>query len=225
VRSASSPSAGGLALMLLQGPFFGWIVGIAFDQKTEDRTIDFVLALIAVWFGCFNACREVVKERLIFLRERRTGVPVRAYVLSKLLVLASIAAVQDLALVVLVARVVDMKGALPLVYLTLFATSLAGTALGLLLSSIVRSQNTAVALVPIALVPQLIFSDVVIANPNELVDKIEWPMFAQRCLKVLIQLQQSSPAWGEVAQHLFVLGGLSVALLGLAGLCLRLQEE
>lgn len=217
---------GGLLILLLQAPLIGWLVGIAFDGKQQNKNIDFVLVLVAVWFGCFNGCREVVKERLIFLRERRAGVPVAAYLASKLLVLAILAAVQCLALIMLVAREVRFDSGLPLTYLTLVAVALAGTALGLLLSSAVKSQNSLIALVPIALIPQLIFSEAVIGTgSNQVVDRIETCMIAHWGLEVVEELRRSAPRWDEVLQGELALLGFTAAFLLLALVFLAWQEE
>lgn len=216
---------GGLFFLLVQAPLIGWLIGLAYDGKAESRTVDFILAIVAVWFGCFNACREVVKERLIFLRERRAGVSVRAYLASKIIVLAVFAALQCLVLLLLVARTVRMQGPLPLIYVGLFSTCLAATALGLLLSSVVRSQNSLIALVPIALIPQLIFSKVTLGTTSPLVDRIESGMIAAWGLEVLDELRKTSHDWTTILRAEGVLLGLTVGLLALAAVCLRLQDE
>lgn len=216
---------GGLFLTLAQAPLIGFLIGLAFDGKGEDRTLDFILSIVAVWFGCFNGCREVVKERLIFLRERRAGVSVRAYVLSKLLVLAVLAALQCLLLLLLVARVVRMEGALPLMFVGLLSTTLAATALGLLLSSVVHSQNSLIALVPIVLIPQLIFSEVVLHSRGPVVERIEHGMIASWGFEVLDELRKTKHAWSDIAQAEGVLLAMTVGFLVLAGLALKLQEE
>lgn len=216
---------GGLFLTLVQAPLIGFLIGVAFDGKGESDTLDFILAIVAVWFGCFNGCREVVKERLIFLRERRAGVTVRAYVVSKLLVLAVLAALQCLALLLLVASKVRMDGSLPLMYVGLLSTTLAATALGLLLSSAVHSQNSLIALVPIVLIPQLIFSEVVLHTTSPVVKRIENGMIAAWGYDILDEVGKSKLAWGELLKAEGVLLGMTLAFLILAGLCLRLQEE
>jgi hypothetical protein len=218
---------GGLALTLLQAPLIGWLIGLAFDDKPESQRIDFILAVVAVWLGCFNACREVVKERPIFLRERRAGVSVRAYVLSKLLVLSVIAAVQCLVLLIMVARAVRLSGALPLMYLALLTTTLSATALGLLISSVVTSQNSLIALVPIVLIPQLIFSEVTLGNANEVVQKVERAMVADWGYRVLNELRKASAdrRWSTILEGEAVLAGMGLGLLVLAVVCLKAQEE
>jgi ABC-type multidrug transport system permease subunit len=215
---------GGTLILLLQAPFIGFLIGLGFPGKKENATIDFILALVAVWFGCFNACREVVKERLIFLRERRAGVPVRAYLVSKVGFLAVLAALQCLVLLVLVSLKVDLRGSLPLMFLSLFATAMSATCLGLLMSSVVKSQNSLIALVPIALIPQLIFSEVTIPSASVVVERIELAMMAAWGYDMLRELTHDTSwlSWlGDLAA-LFVMG---VGCLVLAGVCLRLQDD
>jgi hypothetical protein len=204
---------GGLLLLILQAPLIGWLVGVAFEGKTEDRKIDFVLAMVAVWFGCFNGCREIVKERLIMLRERRMGVPVRAYVLSKLGVLAVLAAIQVLALVLTTAHGVTFAGNQVLVFMALWSTALCGSALGLLISSVVTSQNSALALVPIALIPQLVFS-MLLDSPNAIATRIKDCMIASWGFELLDQIRKSSPAFVPCLKaELWLLGMASVLIL------------
>lgn len=216
----------GLLMLLLQAPLIGWLMGLAFENKTESKTIDFILAIVAVWFGCFNACREVVKERLIFLRERRAGVSARAYIVSKLIVLALLAVVQCLVLLVLVSREVRMSSPLPLAYAALLGTSLAATALGLLISSVVTSQNAAMAIVPIVLIPQLIFSEVTLGSTRSpVVQRVEKAMVASWGFELLNEARKDKADWGEAFKASMVLGAMTVGFLLLAGVALRAQEE
>jgi hypothetical protein len=216
----------GLGLLLVQAPLIGWLVGLAFEGRRESRTIDFVLAMVAVWFGCFNGCREVVKERLIMLRERRMGVPVRAYVLSKLGVLAVLCAIQCIALVALAGHGITFAASPALVFLALWSTSLCGTALGLLLSSIVTSQNSLIALVPIALIPQLIFSKSLLGDtPTELVVRIRDLMISGWGFELLDELRKDAPAFVPCLKAESALLGFTVLFLLLAGAALKAQDE
>jgi ABC transport system ATP-binding/permease protein len=216
----------GLLLLLLQAPLIGWLTGLAFENKAESKTLDFILAIVAVWFGCFNACREVVKERLIFLRERRAGVSARAYLLSKLLVLSLLAVVQCLVLLVFVARAVRMESSLPLAYAALLSTCLTATALGLLISSVVTSQNAAMAIVPIVLIPQLIFSEATLGpTRSPVVKRVEKAMVASWGHEALTELLKDKPAWSDILKAEAVLASMAVGFLLLAGLSLRMQEE
>ena len=86
---------GGLFLLLAQAPLIGWLCAVVWGSIERDTpALYFVLCLAAVWFGCINACREIVKERRILERERLFGVRPRDYVLSKVWVLATLGAIQ-----------------------------------------------------------------------------------------------------------------------------------
>lgn len=218
---------GGSLVLLAQAPVIGLLIGTAFAGGREHARMDLILALVAVWFGCFNGCREVVKERLIFLRERRAGVSVRAYVLSKLGVLALLAAVQCLILVGVVSLRVTFEGSVPAVFASLFATALASSCLGLLLSSMSRSQNSLIALVPLALIPQLIFNEVTLGgNASEGVRRIEWAMLGAWSFDALKMLRVKPEGWLTtlLGDHLAILG-MGLACVILAGVLLRLQPD
>lgn len=217
---------GGTLVLLAQAPVIGFMIArLAYYQDQEDTTLDFILALVAVWFGVFNGCREFVKERLIFLRERRTGVPVRAYVVSKVGVLAVLAALQCLILVAMVHVWCDLRGNPALVFLTLFSTTLAATSLGLLLSSVVKSQNTLIALVPIVLIPQLIFSDATLGHRSDLIERIKAAMIASWGWDMLRELAHRKTDWWLLLGHELVLLAIAVGLLVLATGFLRLQGD
>jgi ABC transport system ATP-binding/permease protein len=90
-----------LLVLLLQAPLIALAVGAVFDTGGEpperaiaENQIAFVLVLSAIWFGCINSAREIVKELPIYLRERAVTVAIPAYLLSKLIPLALLCLVQ-----------------------------------------------------------------------------------------------------------------------------------
>jgi ABC-type multidrug transport system permease subunit len=125
----------------------------------------FLLVTTAVWLGSIDAAREIVKERGVFARESAAGVRLGAYLLSKAAVLFALAAIQTTALtaIVLVLRPLhEPAGAYLQVGLILVVTSAAAVALGLLISSAVRSQDQATSFIPLALIPQLFFAGAIV---------------------------------------------------------------
>src|SRR5206468_656244 len=125
----------------------------------------FVLVAAAIFFGTSNASKELVKERAIFRRERLVNLHLLPYLLSKLCVLSAIGVAQSVLLVGLCAlggRLPEgapphMLGALAAV---LSLTYVAGTGLGLLLSAVAPNPDFATSMVPLILLPQLMFSGV-----------------------------------------------------------------
>jgi ABC-type multidrug transport system ATPase subunit/pSer/pThr/pTyr-binding forkhead associated (FHA) protein len=87
-----------LGLLLAQAPLVAGLIGLSLLYGPSDvayskpkNTILFLLALVAVWFGCSNAVRELVKERALYVRERMVNLRVLPYVLSKVVVLGTVA--------------------------------------------------------------------------------------------------------------------------------------
>ncbi len=120
-----------------------------------------LLAVSCFWFGCNTAAKELVKERVIFLRERAFNLRVAAYFASKFLVLALIGVLQATLLFLIVRTWCRPPGSPVFQWAALAALAVAGTAIGLLISALARSEEVATALVPIAVIPQIILAGVV----------------------------------------------------------------
>jgi ABC-type multidrug transport system ATPase subunit len=131
-------------------------------SNVDARQLTFLLAMVAVWFGTSNAAREIVKEAAMYARERRINLKLGAYVASKFVVLTGLSLVQNL--ILLVPFLVTLGAAallkLPLLYLALIGGSLAGIGMGLVISSQAANPDRASSLVPIILIPQIIFSGI-----------------------------------------------------------------
>ncbi|AKT41962.1 FHA domain-containing protein [Chondromyces crocatus] len=152
--------------------------------KTMTATGDntgaiFFLVVAAVWFGTSNAAREIVSERAIYMRERMVNLGLINYVLSKYLLLAVFCIVQCTILLAIVFFTLGFQGggeAFLLQLASLVATSLSAVALGLLLSTVVSSSEAAMALTPIALIPQVVLGGLMV------------PMTTVPHLKMLMQV-------------------------------------
>ena len=138
----------------------------AFGARIEAKKLVFMLALTGVWFGVINSAREICKEAAVLRRERLAGLSPGAYLLSKLGVLSLLVIVQSALLVGVIALRVDLPAqgiVLPAaleVYLTVVLAGFAGVALGLALSAAAATPDKAMSLIPIVLVPQVLFAGV-----------------------------------------------------------------
>jgi ABC-type multidrug transport system ATPase subunit/ABC-type multidrug transport system permease subunit len=158
-----------LAILLAQAPLMALLIALlypshllALPDRQPTRSAQFVFLLItaALWLGLIDACREIVKERSIVLRELAVGVRLDAYLLAKASIMFVIAALQCI-LLVAVATVIQPLHARPSAYLSLTAlvllTSWSMVGLGLVVSSVARSVDQATSLIPLLLIPQLLF--------------------------------------------------------------------
>jgi drug/metabolite transporter (DMT)-like permease len=152
-----------LLVALLLGVAFGGLSD-ALDpggraQKTENLLL--LLAVSCFWFGCNSAAPELVRERVIFLRERHFSVRVDSYFSSKFLILAFIGMIQTTVLFAVVWVWCQPECPPAFAWFTLLTLAATGTAIGLLISAVAQTESVATALVPIVIIPQIILSGVI----------------------------------------------------------------
>lgn len=160
-----------LALPLVVGLLVLVVPGItglaAADNETPAEPSQLLAMLIigASFMGASISIRDLVGERAIFLRERAVGLPVSAYLASKLLVFG-LFAVFMAAVLALVTFIVKPAPIQSLVFgwpafelfIALALTAVASMILGLLLSAVVRSSEQVMPLLIIVLMAQLVLN-------------------------------------------------------------------
>lgn len=216
----------GLGFLILQPLAVAGCAGLVFEGTRPTATLYFILTFATIFFGCVNACREIVKEQPIFKRERLVNLQIPAYVVSKAWILSILAFVQTLVFYAGVRWFLVLDGSPLLMVLVLYAGILAGTALGLLISAIVSSDVVALALVPVVMIPQLLFSKLIMPNKavEGLVSALEQATLAKWSYQAMEQVVATPPDWWALVRAMGILLGASVALVIASGLALRLKE-
>lgn len=158
-----------LLILILQAPLIALVIGLVFDieqdlpsRVAKESQISFILVLSAIWFGCLNSARELVKELPVYLRERSVNLGLAPYLISKLVPLAGLCLLQCALLLGVVSAMIAIPGDYAGRFAVLFASGMAATAMGLAVSAFVNSNDKAVATVPILLIPQVILSGAVV---------------------------------------------------------------
>ena len=176
------------AILLIQAPLVALFILAATHTDQPARgptsTLFLVMSLSALWFGCSNAAREISKEGAIFARERMVNLGVVPYVASKFFTLQLLSLLQVGVMLGMVhlmrggytlaqpppecARwgieacsaliLPGVPGSFPLHLLNLYLTALGGVGLGLLVSALAGNSDKAMSLVPLVLIPQVLFS-------------------------------------------------------------------
>ena len=214
---------GALILLIAQAPFIGWLCTLVWGSvETDTPSLYFVMCLSAVWFGCINACREIVKERDIVERERLLGLSCVAYILSRVQVLAVLGLIQVLLLQVAIEFELSLRGFFWFESLALWGASLCGVGLGLVVSAVAKTQERAVGAIPLLILPQILFSE--FAIPREqfgtVVEWIECFMPVKWAYQVFTELAATETEWLAVIGAFCMLILMSVTLTGLATLAL-----
>lgn len=131
----------------------------------EAPKILFIMVFTAIMFSCINGTREIVKEVPIYLRERMVNLDILPYMFSKVVVMGVFCLLQS-AVIVLMVHLADpllqsiFLAPLLEVYITIVLASLSGLMLGLAISAFAVTSEQAMTLIPLVLVPQVIFSGV-----------------------------------------------------------------
>ena len=131
--------------------------------STQPRQLLLVLVMGATLMGTAASIRELVKERLIYNRERAAGLSLSAYLSSKLVVLGLITAIQGAALTIL--SLLGQPGPDSSVVLTspnaeitisLVMIALAAMAIGLLVSALIPNADRGMPVLVLLIMGQLI---------------------------------------------------------------------
>lgn len=214
-------------LLVAQAPLIGWLCVVVWGSIEEDTpTLWFVMCLSALWFGCIGACREIVKERAILERERFFGLSMGAYVASKLAVLGGVGLVQVMGLQIVIESSLSLRGPYLLQTLALWGAALCGTGLGLLVSALSRAQERAVGVVPLIILPQILFSELAIPRDtfSDAVALIEKLMPVRWAYRVFQESAEGEPDWLIAGADLAVLPLYATLLCAAAVIALRLRR-
>ena len=131
-----------LASLTLQSPFMVLVVKLTADPNCftsnlvniGSRTALFILAAMATFMGTLNSYREICREREIILREASVGVSLPAVVLSKAAVLE--------------------------IFITVLLTMFSSSCIGLLISALFTSGESAILAVLVLMIGQVVFSNI-----------------------------------------------------------------
>ncbi|MCR5790330.1 MAG: ABC transporter permease [Lachnospiraceae bacterium] len=148
-----------------------WVAGEKMFVSNEMTVSScLVLASAAIWGGLFNSIQTVVKERANIKRDYVNGIKLRSYIASRVVIQFLICAVQSAILMLSIPGIQTVHGnELPAegllcssvyleYYIDILLLMLAADMMGLMISCIVKKEETASVLSPYILIAQLIFS-------------------------------------------------------------------
>ncbi|RPK66318.1 ABC transporter ATP-binding/permease protein [Streptomyces sp. ADI96-02] len=175
----------------------------AFNSKAG--TIMMILAVGMCFSGAANSARELIKERVIYERERATGLSRSAYLMSKVLVLGVITAFQGVILcgIGFATRELPEKGLLmpPAVEICLAIIALGFTSMmvGLVISSLVRTSEKTMPLLVMFAISQIVFTGVLFqVHGSPGLEQFAWLMpsrWAMAAAGSTLDLAHLMPPW------------------------------
>jgi hypothetical protein len=105
---------------------------------------------------------EIIRDRVVLTRERNYNKNVVGYIFSKFVALSMVCLLQNIIYLSIGNSILEIRDMFGIYLLWMFLTSLCGVTLGMLVSSIVRDGKTAINIVPLVLVPQIILGGALI---------------------------------------------------------------
>lgn len=160
-------------LVLPMSALIAWLVAYvvgAYMFKTMEGTLmgSMALTCVCLWNGCFNSIQVVCRERGIVKREHRSGMRISAYILSHMIYQAFLCLLQTV-ITITVCSLTTMdfpkEGFItPWLLLdfgiTIFLTTYAADMMSLMISSIVKDTTSAMTVMPLVLIFELVFSGI-----------------------------------------------------------------
>ncbi len=150
-------------------------------------SVYFLLVAASIWFGIMSSCKEIVTEQHILKRESRSYLFILPYITAKNLVLIIILGIQTGLLAVMVVPLLLELTSLNIViiWFILWLTAFVAASMGLFISSLVTSYRVTLTLIPLLMIPQLLFGGLL--RPPVDLKTNNWSYIASMVSAVTIQ--------------------------------------
>ncbi|HNQ43468.1 MAG TPA: ABC transporter permease, partial [Candidatus Cloacimonadota bacterium] len=156
----------------------------SFYQNQNSLLFDFISVIIFIFIGLANSIDDILGEKRIIIREQKLGVNSLCQLTAKHLVLFTMTLVQVLLYYFIAELVLSMRGYLAPKGLFYLLSGMAGYSMGLFFSAMIKDRAAIINILPLVIIPQIMFSGAVIQfaemnkalklNPNS-----EIPEFCQ----------------------------------------------
>lgn len=151
-------------LALLLGYFTRYSRGSSYEFIDNDNLTAylFMCVITAHFLGLIISSEEILRDRKILKREAFLSLSWFSYINSKISMMFIISAIQTLLFVVIGNHILGIRGLTLQYWIVLFTTSCCANMIGLNLSSALNSVITIYILIPFIIIPQLLFSGVLV---------------------------------------------------------------
>lgn len=161
-----------LLTTLLEAPALAFLISMVLRYSEEVNytfasafhipSYLFLSLVVAMFLGLTNSADEVIRDRAMLNRERNHNLRVGYYVCGKLASLATFALAQCIIYLLIGNYILEIRDMFLPHLIWMFLTSLTGVCMGLLVSSLVHDSRTALNIIPLMLIPQIILGGALI---------------------------------------------------------------
>ena len=161
-----------LATTLLEAPLLAFLIAMVM-RYSEDGDYNFANAfhiptylflslVVALFLGMTNSAEEIIRDRALLMRERHHGFRVTGYIISKYISLGFFALIQCVIYLIIGDAILGIREMFFSNLTWMFLTAFIGVATGLVISSMVSSPKTAINIIPLILIPNIILGGALI---------------------------------------------------------------
>jgi len=159
----------------------------------------FMSVIVAIFIGLTVSAEEIIRDKKVLTRESFLNLSKGSYLFAKISVLFIISLMQTLSFVLLANLILGIKGMMFPYWIVLFSASAFANILGLNISASLKSIKVIYIIIPIIIIPQLLFSGVIVKF-----DKLN-PLFAsQDGVPVVGNIMTSRWAYEALAVNQFI---------------------
>jgi ABC-type multidrug transport system ATPase subunit len=137
-------------------------VGYTFRENENIIIYMFMAVVVALFIGLTVSAEEIIRDRKIQKRESFLNLSKGSYIWSKIIIMFSLSAIQAFLFVLVGNYVLEIQGMTFPYWVLLFSSFCFANMLGLNISSSFNSAVTIYILIPILIIPQLLFSGVMV---------------------------------------------------------------
>lgn len=134
----------------------------------------FMSVIVAIFIGLTVSAEEIIRDRKVLTRESFLNLSKSSYLFAKIFVLFVISLIQTLSFVLIGNLILGIHGMIFPYWIVLFSASAFANILGLNISASLKSIKVIYIIIPIIIIPQLLFSGVIVKF-----DKLN-PLFASQ---------------------------------------------
>jgi ABC transport system ATP-binding/permease protein len=200
-----------LLINLLEAPLLALILAFIIKYRSAPGGADYsfrfnenfpafllMAIIVALFMGLTVSAEEIIRDRRILRRESFLNLSWNSYLMSKLIILFSLSAIQTLTFVVVGNLLLEVKGMTMAFWAVLFTTSCCANVIGLNISSAFRSAVTVYVMIPLLLIPQMILSGLLFNF-----DKLHNLISTKGKVPVVADMMASRWAYEAMAVHQF----------------------
>ncbi|MEX1003015.1 MAG: ATP-binding cassette domain-containing protein [Crocinitomicaceae bacterium] len=164
-----------MAINLLEAPALAFILAFfvkfyniqdgsdySFKSNQNIPQFLFIAVIVALFIGLTVAAEEIIKDQKILKRESFLNLSKGSYLTSKITIMFIISAIQMMFFVLIGNYILEIQGMWWQYWLILFSLSCFANLLGLNISASFNSVKVIYILIPILIIPQLLFSGVIV---------------------------------------------------------------